>query len=65
MRKYSYEEFQDLRKGKRKYNGREVGKGQITEGVICHTKEVRFYYTGEREPPKNVKYDSNLVLLAF
>lgn len=53
-----------MRKRKTKYEGTEVGRGQITEGLINHIKELRFYSAREREL-KNVKHGSILVLFLF
>lgn len=59
-KKPSYKEFHNLRKGK-KYED----TGQIIDGLIYNTKELRFYSTGEEEPLKEVQQGSILILLAF
>lgn len=60
-KKPNFKKFHDVRKGKTKYEDTELGRGQITEGLINHTKELRFYSTGEREL-KNVKHGLTFIV---
>lgn len=49
VKKFSYKEFYNLRKGK-KYED----IGQIIDGFIYNIKEFRFYFIGEEELLKEV-----------